>query len=669
MQAPPLARRAALIPSTFAEGAGGKGPTVEITWTTGERTMKAPMWEDPFIEQLSMEESAVRLDRINNGGALLDSHGTASHRGSMPGLDDQIGVVERAWIADGVGRAIVRFSTRESIAWIVEDVRAGVITNASFGYHVHGYRDITQLGESMQVRLAFDWEPFEITLLPIAADSGTSVRSSGELQPLRFEDGKMDPELETPIIQTPTPSADSQRAPAAPAPVAAAPAPVAPAQPTAEQLRQEGARLEQARQTQIRSAVNLGGLPETVANDLCNDTEMTGERAGFRVLEMMADRDGRTPTNPQVQIVNDDQGDVTLAVQHAVEHRLQLRSDLPGRAAEFRHMGLLRMGEELLTHRADGGMSASQLRGMPKLDLARRALHTTSDFPGILANVANNVLRRAYEAAPRTFLPISRRVDAPDFKQIQRVQLGDAPVLEELAASGEIKRGSVGEAKETYFVKTYAKIIGLTRQAMVNDDLSAFDRLVRSFGRSAAELEGDLVWGLITGNITMGDGVALFHSASHGNDTTSNALTKDAAGIAALGAVRTKMRVQKSIGLDKQRIRVAPAYLAIPAALETVAQGLTADVVPNSAGDVNPFASAFQQVLVEPRLDDDSATTWYMFGHPDQIDVVEYAYLDGQDGPMVENRDGFDVDGMEVRARLDFGAAPLDFRGAQRSKA
>ena len=38
---------------------------------------------------------------------------------------------------------------------------------------------------------------------------------------------------------------------------------------------------------------------------------------------------------------------------------------------------------------------------------------TTSDFPNILANVANKTLRQAYEAAPRTFVPFCRQVTAP----------------------------------------------------------------------------------------------------------------------------------------------------------------------------------------------------------------------------------------------------------------
>jgi hypothetical protein len=45
-------------------------------------------------------------------------------------------------------------------------------------------------------------------------------------------------------------------------------------------------------------------------------------------------------------------------------------------------------------------------------------------------------------------------------------------------------------------------------------------------------------------------------------------------------------------------------------------------------------------------------------------DTLEYARLAGTDeGPTLEARDGFDIDGVEFKAREDFAAAALDWRG------
>ena len=45
------------------------------------------------------------------------------------------------------------------------------------------------------------------------------------------------------------------------------------------------------------------------------------------------------------------------------------------------------------------------------------------------------------------------------------------------------------------------------------------------------------------------------------------------------------------------------------------------------------------------------------------LDTIEYAYLEGQQGAYIETRNGFDVDGVEIKCRLDFGAKAIDWRG------
>jgi hypothetical protein len=54
---------------------------------------------------------------------------------------------------------------------------------------------------------------------------------------------------------------------------------------------------------------------------------------------------------------------------------------------------------------------------------------------------------------------------------------------------------------------------------------------------------------------------------------------------------------------------------------------------------------------------------WYLAASPLAIDTVEYATLAGSDGPELDARDGFDIDGVELRAREDFAAAVVDWRG------
>ena len=238
-----------------------------------------------------------------------------------------------------------------------------------------------------------------------------------------------------------------------------------------------------------------------------------------------------------------------------------------------------------------------RVRGLSRDEIATRALHTTSDFPAILAAVTNKTLRDAYEAAPRTFPPLARRATAADFKDMHRLQLGEAPQLEKVNESGEFKRGSLGEGKESYRVETWGKVIGITRQVIINDDLDAFTRIPALFGTAAATLESDVVWGIVTSNPNMADGVTLFH-ANHKN----LAGTGTALDVANLGKARAQMA--KQTGLDgKTVLNIRPAFLVVPSSLELTAEQLIAqNLVPAKSTDVVPQSIRSLSVIAEPRL-------------------------------------------------------------------
>ena len=225
-------------------------------------------------------------------------------------------------------------------------------------------------------------------------------------------------------------------------------------------------------------------------------------------------------------------------------------------ARQYRGMTLLELARESL------GNAGVNTRGLSRDEVATRALHSTSDFPEILSAVTNKTLRQAYEAYPRTFMLFCRQVLATDFKAMHRVQLGEAPQLLEVGESGEFKRGTLGESKESYKVKTYGRVVAITRQTLINDDLDAFTRIPAMYGNSIAQLESDVVWGVITSNPAMADGSALFHANHKNLAGTGAALAVDA-----VGAARAAMA--KQTGLDKKTVlNVRPAFLIVPASLE-----------------------------------------------------------------------------------------------------
>jgi phage major head subunit gpT-like protein len=439
---------------------------------------------------------------------------------------------------------------------------------------------------------------------------------------------------------------------------------VTPAEVT--RISQEAVTAERVRVAGIMDAVRGVGLPETLATELVT-AGATIETARARLLDELVKRS--PAVRPPAQ-VNDPARleEVTTRralMANALEHRVRPQLKLEDGARQYRGMRLLDMARESLE------VLGVRTRGMLPMEVASVAFGMeraggmlgTSDFPAILANVANKTLRQAYDMAPSRHKEFTREISAVDFKPMTRTQLGEAPQLLAVNASGEIKRGSIGDGKETYQIGTYARIMAINRQAIINDDLDAFSRLPMLYGRSAADLEADIVWGILTGNAVMSDGTALFH-ADHGNLNAGGAA---AVAVASIGNGRAAMRQQKGLG-KKQFINATPRFLLGPSALETTfEQFISGIILATTAQNSIPATMRSLVPIAEPRLDANSATRWYLAADPAQIDTIEYAYLEGQPGVYLEQRLGFEVDGLELKCRLDFGAKAIDWRGLQRN--
>lgn len=272
--------------------------------------------------------------------------------------------------------------------------------------------------------------------------------------------------------------------------------------------------------------------------------------------------------------------------------------------------------------------------------ILQRAMHGTSDFPQLLGAAVGRVLHDAYAEAPAALKLVSRLTNLPDFREKSVVRLGGAPSLEKVNEHGEFKYGTVNEAANTWRLATYGRIISLARQALVNDDLSGFAGLLVKFGQSAARREADeLVASLIAAPLI--DGLALFHA------NRSN-LIDGKLSVAGLGAAVSALRAQKDI--DGGFVSQEPGTLVVPAGLEMTARQLVATFTPSTPSNVQPFSL---NVVVEPRLDANSATAWYLVAGNQS--AFEHGYLAGAEGVQIDQREGFEVDGLEIKARLDFG--------------
>jgi hypothetical protein len=152
---------------------------------------------------------------------------------------------------------------------------------------------------------------------------------------------------------------------------------------------------------------------------------------------------------------------------------------------------------------------------------------------------------------------------------------------------------------------------------------------------------------------TMSDTNTLFHAA-HGNVAATGAPPSDVT----LSAARLAMRRQT--GPSGGLIVVEPKYVVVPPELETATQKQLTQIQAVQIDNVNVWGTRLTLVC-EPRLTDPNR--WYLTADPADVDGLEYAYLAGAPGAQTQARVGFEVDGMEVKVRLDYGANFVDWRG------
>lgn len=662
--------RAEFMPKTF----DAEKNTVEVIFTTDERVLRRPFFDEPFMEELGMKEDEVRMERLRNGAPLLNNHNQFD-------LRDQIGVVESADVDGQKGTATVRLSGREEVQGIVQDIKDGIIRNISVGYRVHKFQEIDDNSSDIRVLRAIDWEPMEISFVTVPADKNAQVRSESteeELYECDFQiktasEGKqMEQETKKEEVKTETKKSEDVVEETTEEVVETK------SEDVTEEVREDEVvetKEDEVDASEVRSAEKkrISDITEicqkfNVDAKSFIDEDKTVDEVRKIVMDKLAEKDKEKGTksmnNTKVEVGQTDLEKKKEGLAEAMLWRSRIlgrdgkeRYELTDNAKRFNNLSLIDMAKVVLEARGINTFN------MSKPQIAERAFHATGDFKLVLENVLNKSLRDAYQASPQTFAPFTRMTSASDLKEISRVQFGEGSELEKVKEGEEYKHGTVSESAEKYKVEKYGKIINVTEEILINDDLGAFTRIPAMMGQRARDLESNLAWGIITGNPNMSDGFALF-SDEHDNLNDGAGGAAAALDEASLSVARQLFRRQ--VGLDKMKLNLIPFVLAVPTALETVAEKLVTTVVPDQTSNFNPFGQTGRtplSIIVEPRLDDVSQTAWYLMGSLGQIDMVEMAMLSGSEGPMITQQEGFDIDGLRVKIKHWVGVKAIDYRG------
>lgn len=409
---------------------------------------------------------------------------------------------------------------------------------------------------------------------------------------------------------------------------------------------------ERNRMKELRAVGAQARVEDSVVNGWIDDG-VTVVDARAKALEVVAQRDKtNAPSGTHIRMSSAaPRTELRTAMATAILNRVQPdQYKLDEVSGQFRGQTLMGL---IGTAMAFAGESVI---GKTHNDLVAMAMHTTSDFPLILQEAANKVLRAAYELQPRTFTAIASRTNADDFRLKRSLQMGGGTGLDKVNEHGEFKSGTVSESGESYKLETFGRIFSFTRQLMINDDLGALVRFFNQIGNLASRKESDIVWSLVKANPNMADGTAVYGSGA----TRKNLVAGAAIDETTLKGLKKSHR--QMVGLDGEPLNIAPKYLVVNTEREVEAQKMLEIIQASQSSNVNVFARSME-LIVEARLDGVANNPFYTFADPIAVPTLEYAYLSGNEGPTTTTEWGFDSDGMKLKVVHDFGAGFVDFRG------
>lgn len=580
-------------------------------------------------EILCHDEECINLERFNNGlGTMLFNHDR----------DAVVGHVEKAWIEDNRGKALVRFDEDEQSETVFQKVQSGTLQGVSVGYSVKRYECLdTKDSVSSNGRfkgpdtyVVTDWEPLEISIVSVPADPTVGVgRSAEEIHTsinTQEEEKSMDPKdiLKNEEVKSTEPAetgitqADLAKA-----------------------LEAERKRTSEI--TALFRDFDVEGADEAIVMGVSVD-----EARAMVMDQLRARNKGVSVTMGEAE-----SDKFRAAAQDAVlmAAGLPVAEPAPG-ANELRGYSMIELARESLQRECD-----TKAKFGDNMEMARAAINSTSTFPAIMSNLANKSVMVGFNEAETTFQLWTGKGSNRDFKEATRATLSEAGNLELVPEGGQFPHDHFGEASARTKVATYGKLFSLTRQAIINDDLGLFSRIATKYGSAAKRLVNKMVYAQLTGNVKMQDNVALF-DAKHGNVAT----TGEALSVKAIAKAVTAMRRQKGITGDAT-LNITPKYLIVPPELEMTAYQIvnsTAAVDGGNSGVVNPYKGRFI-VVSDPELTDTDA--WYLVADATQHDTIDVTYLNGVETPRLETRSGFDVDGIEYKVAYDCGVDVIDFRG------
>lgn len=580
-----------------------------------------------------------------------------------------IGRVEEVRLEGGKSHVRASFDEdEESQRWAAK-VQRGSVRGVSIGYTVNSYRFVYEgeryEGISGPAMIATDWSMHEVSITPIPADAsvgvGRSTDTEAKLVPVVGADNPLPPK-EGSDMSDATERTIEEGSPAEPTPNSQERDLVAERRDV--RFLCELAGLSAERVLEFQERVDNGDSFEDIRSSIAEakksiSTSGAISHGGAQIEADQADKFHRAAV-------------LGVLVRGGLGSMLTDKEREAGR--EYASYGYQDLARESLT------IHGQSTRGLVGSRVVERAMsvapvepgtyqgragyvHTTGTLANIALDAANKSMHIGYEEAPSTYQSWTRATSLTDFKSKNVVKVSELPELEKVGENGEITEAQLTDAKVAYSLNTYGKLVTVTRQMLINDDLGALTMTPFKLGSAARRTINRHVYDILVNGDSSAytiDSVNLFASAH--NNLLTTALDS-----ANLTIARAAMRKQRGPNSDAY-LNIAPRFLIVPPDLEHTALELIessgSTVAEKSSGVTNVHRNSYE-LIVDAELVD--ADDWYLSADPSQIDTVEVAFLNGSDAPSIETFEGENTLGLKFRCFIDFGMAPIDFRGLHKN--
>ena len=308
------------------------------------------------------------------------------------------------------------------------------------------------------------------------------------------------------------------------------------------------------------------------------------------------------------------------------------------------------LGEVLLSAAEEGGYTGPRRVSAATLRPILAAAWATHSISGILSSTVNKFLLAGFNGVESSWRSMSAVRSVNDFKAITSYRLNGGFKFEKVANGGELKNAGASDESRTISAETYGIMTSVTRTDLINDDLGALTAVPQRIGRGGALKLNDVFWA------SFQDDSAFFTTGRGNKKTTAGALS-----LANLKAIATLFRKLKDA--DGNPVAVEPRVLLVPADIELAAAEIMGSSLlvggSSAAPDRNVLAGRYQVVSTSYLS---SAEDYYLLASPADLPVMEVAFLNGVQSPIVETAEAdFNTLGVQMRGYFDFGVARAEY--------